>query len=255
MISSPFGLGQLLKGKLSMYTLTKQLHQSIWLVIEETVVIKSVRHFRLENKRDVLKRFQARAPSLRPLVDKIEDPSNPPALILKYLDNDVLHALTAKKLTCPEVKYVIRNVLEALKVIHKDSYIYTDIKPDNVLVNYRRGGTRIANVKLADYGSAVHNNSKYVKEGYLIKAPIFRSPKAQLRPFPLLYREIADEDTLTLFVYTIRGVPYKIIKPFQYITEREITKEDKVFVLKIIKLNPRDRPTAKKLLQDKWFKE
>jgi len=88
-------------------------------------VIKSVRHFRLENERGVLKRFQARAPSLRPLIDEIEDPSDPPALVLKYLDDDVLHASAAKKLTRPEVKFVIRNVLEALKVLHEDGYIHT----------------------------------------------------------------------------------------------------------------------------------
>jgi hypothetical protein len=51
-------------------------------------VIKSVRHFRLENERDVLKHFQTRTPSLCPLIDEIEDPPVPPALVLKHLDDD-----------------------------------------------------------------------------------------------------------------------------------------------------------------------
>jgi serine/threonine protein kinase len=88
-------------------------------------VIKSVRHFRLQNERDVLKRFQARAPSLRPLIDEIEDPSDPPALVLKHLDDDLLHASAAKKLTRLEVKYVMRKVLEALAVLHEDGYVHT----------------------------------------------------------------------------------------------------------------------------------
>jgi serine/threonine protein kinase len=43
------------------------------------------------------------------------------------------------------------------------------------------------------------------------------------------------------------------MKPFGYVTDREITKEDKAFILKIMKLDPRDSPTAKELLQDEWF--
>jgi hypothetical protein len=72
-------------------------------------------------------------------------------------------------------------------------------------------------------------------------------------PFPLSYREIADEDILTILAHVMNGVPHEMLKPFQFITEREIAKEDKVFVLKIMKLDPRDRPTAKELLQDEWF--
>jgi len=72
-------------------------------------------------------------------------------------------------------------------------------------------------------------------------------------PFPLSYREIADEDSLTILAHVMNGVPHEMLKPFQYITEREITKEDKAFVLKIMKLDSRDRPTAKELLQDEWF--
>lgn len=72
-------------------------------------------------------------------------------------------------------------------------------------------------------------------------------------PFPLSYREIADEDVLTILTYVMNEVPRETLKPFQYITEREISKKDKAFVLKIMKLDPRDRPTAKELLQDEWF--
>ena len=100
-------------------------------------MIKSVRHFRLENERNVLKRFQARAPSLRPLIDEIEDPSDPPALVLKYLNDDVLRASAAKKLTHLEVKYLIRNVLEALKVLHEDGYVHTGMASLKLLLRIR----------------------------------------------------------------------------------------------------------------------
>jgi len=88
-------------------------------------VVKSVRHFRLENERDVLKRFQSRTPSLRPLIDEIEDPSDPHALVLKHLDDDLLNASAAQRLTRPEIKHVAKRTLEALKVLHEDGYVHT----------------------------------------------------------------------------------------------------------------------------------
>lgn len=239
------------------------------------------------------------------MVDEIEEPSDPPALVLKHLDDDLLRASAAQKLTHPQIKYVVKNVLEALQVLHEDGYVHTDIKLDNVLVNYGQGDTRFTDVMLADCGSTVHGDSEYAKMGDIIGAPIFRSPEAQLQmrwgtatdiwslgamlisliwgenwhifepdvsvedeffdvkilmkhhqffgPFPLSYREIADEDVLTILTYVMNEVPRETLKPFQYITEREISKKDKAFVLKIMKLDPRDRPTAKELLQDEWF--
>ena len=50
-------------------------------------------------------------------------------------------------------------------------------------------------------------------------------------------------------------MPPEKMKPFARIGEREICNADKAFVLKIMKLDPRDRPTARELLQDEWFTE
>lgn len=88
-------------------------------------MIKSVRHFRLQNERDVLKRFQSRTSCLRPLIDEIEDPSDPPALVLKHLDDDLLSASAAQRLTRLEIKNVAKKTLEALKVLHEDGYVHT----------------------------------------------------------------------------------------------------------------------------------
>jgi serine/threonine protein kinase len=42
-------------------------------------------------------------------------------------------------------------------------------------------------------------------------------------------------------------------KPFGQISEKEISKQDKEFFLKIMRLDPRDRPSAAELLQNEWF--
>ncbi|MCJ1250603.1 hypothetical protein MMC30_007831 [Trapelia coarctata] len=272
---------------------------------EQTVVIKGARHFRIQNERNVLERFQSRTTNLRPLVDGIEDPSDPPAIVLKHLDDDLLEASDAKQLTIPEIKYVSKKVLEALKVLHGDGFVHTDIKLDNVLVNYGQGDTRFRDVQLADCENTVHVDSKYCKDRDLIGAPYWRSPEAQLGlqwgpptdiwslrtmiisliwgknffifrpdvppdheeyvvkilmkyhqyfgPYPPSYRELADEGTLAILSYVMDSVPHEQMKPFSCAGEREILREDKNFVLNMMKMDPRDRPTAKELLEDVWF--
>jgi len=90
------------------------------------VVIKSIEgHWRLHNERDILTRFQDRAPTLRPLLDEIKEPAEPPAIVLKYLDDDLTKASKKQRLTRSEIKYVARNVLEALCVLHQDGFVHT----------------------------------------------------------------------------------------------------------------------------------
>lgn len=84
-----------------------------------------MRHWRLHNERDILRHLQHRTSFLRPLIDEIEEPSDPPAIVLKWLDDGMLKASNTKRLTRPEVKYVAKGVLEALKVLHEGGYVHT----------------------------------------------------------------------------------------------------------------------------------
>lgn len=93
---------------------------------ETTVVIKSVKgHPRVENERDVLKKFQSRSRYLRPLIDEIVQPPEPPTIVLKYLQDDLLQASIKKSLSKKEIRYVARRMLEALKVLHDADYVHT----------------------------------------------------------------------------------------------------------------------------------
>ena len=51
----------------------------------------------------------------------------------------------------------------------------------------------------------------------------------------------------------MQSIPPENKKPFSRIAEREVSKEDKEFILKIMRLDPRERPSAAELLRDKWF--
>jgi serine/threonine protein kinase len=88
----------------------------------DNVIFKSVRHFRLKNELDVLRRFQSKTRYIRPLLDEIEEP---PAIILRYLEDYLLQSSSRKRLSRPEVKFVARRVLQALDVLHSDGFVHT----------------------------------------------------------------------------------------------------------------------------------
>lgn len=74
-------------------------------------------------------------------------------------------------------------------------------------------------------------------------------------PFPESYEQITNQDKLGVLTYIMQTSPAESLRPFHLTTAREICEEDKEFVLKMMKLDPRDRPTAEELLGDKWFSE
>lgn len=74
-------------------------------------------------------------------------------------------------------------------------------------------------------------------------------------PFPMSYLDIADEKLIAVIIAIMEQSPKETLRPFCRVTSKEISEEDKAFVLRIMKLDPRDRPTAKELLEDSWFKE
>ncbi|KAK2782624.1 hypothetical protein FQN52_000834 [Onygenales sp. PD_12] len=133
---------------------------------QETVVIKGVRdHPRVEHELAILKTFQSKTSSLRPLIDEIDkDPSS-----------------KKRALNQKELKFVSSRVLEALKVLHEAGYAHTDVKPDNVFVNYRdtdaENGMRFSEVQLGDLGSTYRADCRWAKSGTPLGAPMCRSPE------------------------------------------------------------------------------
>lgn len=148
----------------------------------------------------MLKRFKGNR-HIRPLLDEIEEP---PALVLKFLHDNLLSASNTRRLERSELRFVARGVLEALNVIHEAGYVHTgmmrpsasstndlvadwilaDIKPNNILANYGDdGGNRFSEVELGDCEDIyrVDPNADVFEEGHIIGAAIFRSPEANLQ--------------------------------------------------------------------------
>jgi serine/threonine protein kinase len=71
-------------------------------------------------------------------------------------------------------------------------------------------------------------------------------------PFPESFEEIVEQQRLEVLVWVMQNCPRESIKPFTLTSAREIYDEDKNFILKIMELGPRDRPSADELLKDPW---
>ena len=147
MSSPPLCVGQVLRGRLGTYTISKKIQDVVWFaslrpnshppesdtspIVSETksnkaVVIKSVSdHSRVENERDILKRLQDRTPYIRPLIDEIEAPDLPTTIVLKHLDDHLLQASIQQTLSRKEIKYVARRILKALSILHEAGYVHT----------------------------------------------------------------------------------------------------------------------------------
>jgi casein kinase II subunit alpha len=87
----------------------------------ETVIVKRAPKYRLDNEREVFERFHGR-PCIRQLFDEIQDP---PSLVLKYLDDNLLNTSNSKSLERSDIKFVAKTVLEALELLHDAGYVYT----------------------------------------------------------------------------------------------------------------------------------
>ena len=72
-------------------------------------------------------------------------------------------------------------------------------------------------------------------------------------PFPLSYTSLADDDRLDTLIIITESVEKRT--PFEMASSQEIAKEDRKFISKLMQLDPRDRPSAKALLQDSWLTE
>ncbi|KAI2485743.1 Serine/threonine protein kinase [Pyrenophora tritici-repentis] len=74
-------------------------------------------------------------------------------------------------------------------------------------------------------------------------------------PFRAKIAEIADPETVQSIMLIMPNIPKEKTTPFSRTTESEVNQRDNIFISKIMKLDWRDCPTAKELLEDEWWNE
>ncbi|EDN05662.1 predicted protein [Histoplasma mississippiense (nom. inval.)] len=141
-------------------------------------IVKSAPPHRLDNERAILKTLGHQS-GVRRLVDDIQ---NPPLLVLQYYDDNLLNCCRTKSVEGRELKTVAKTVLQALAALHNQGLVHTDVKPDNIFINYSDNPKRISEVALGDFGDTCHvgPNPDPNEDGHIIGAGIFRSPEAIL---------------------------------------------------------------------------
>jgi len=76
-------------------------------------------------------------------------------------------------------------------------------------------------------------------------------------PVPKSYVELIPRENVDRWIVLASAIQHikdnNKQRPFELIEDECLVPEDREFLLKVMKLDPRDRPTARKLLQDKWF--
>ncbi|KAG8532468.1 uncharacterized protein KY384_002345 [Bacidia gigantensis] len=239
--------------------------------------------------------------SFRQMVDVIPDQK---ITVHEYLDENLHHVLYSRpqeKLEEQEVKRVAKIVLKGLVTMHERNFAHTDIRSDNIVVDFDQHGS-FSRIKVIDLGDSLEltptTHHEFSHPSYrpseslfgmpwttnvdlwalgtlimwgLTGARMFSPPEldekdemytimvlalqcAYFGPFPDKYVELAEQLTME-HLHSMEG----------YVTQRggrrrhrhtlavNMSKETITFLDKFMKLDPRDRPSAKELLQDQWF--
>jgi serine/threonine protein kinase len=72
-------------------------------------------------------------------------------------------------------------------------------------------------------------------------------------PFPPSIADILDPDTYEIVHFlNLQGPPQR---PLQRWSTKQIPSADNEFIRRLLKLDPRDRPTVEEILDDEWFAE
>ncbi|WPG97786.1 Hypothetical protein R9X50_00056700 [Acrodontium crateriforme] len=305
-MASPLRIGQVVKGMRDVYDVAQKLHDQVWRAstpAQKQVVLKCAPETRLQREKDILQEFAGNA-FIRQLIDCGKET---PCLVLEHLESDALTCSSKERMSKQDIKLIARSILSALDSLHAKGIVHTDIKPNNILLNFDTSGVKVVEAKLADCGDACKVENDPRGTSHAIGAAIFRSPEAlmglkwststdiwsfgttlisliwgqnfhifkppeipaddedlpinvllqQTRyfgPFPLSYETLLDkqqESILAAIHYHIEE--HNIRKPFIQAEDEEMTAEDKEFLLHVLQLDPRDRPTARALRGHKWL--
>lgn len=89
------------------------------------------------------------------------------------------------------------------------------------------------------------------EQGYLLG--VLEQQFRYFGPFLEPFIEMGDGGVAQIILFLMDTIPEDELTPFACVTEGQVAKKDREFISKIMQLDWRDRPTAKKLLEDEWW--
>ena len=199
--------------------------------------------------------YKVHHPHLMQLLNHYEDDNNF-FMIMPYAARGQLYTLLRKSTRFDQktTAQFLRETISAVKYLHEHHVIHRDIKPENILLdhNYR--------VKLSDFGWS-NFCEENEKRNTFCGTPEYLSPE-MVKKIPHDYR--VDIWSLGVLLFEcLAGYP-----PFTGQSEEELFKNIKQLkihwpidfpplaknlVMKILKLNPNERPSLDEILKHSWF--
>ncbi|DAA79010.1 TPA_exp: Uncharacterized protein A8136_2795 [Trichophyton benhamiae CBS 112371] len=174
-------------GSLGRRYIFKQLIQErphlgrVWLATsgQENFVLKDIPEAIFSSFNEDIRPRLRESPFLRLPCDTIP---NQRTFVYKYLDDDLL-SLVRKQLPVQARKQILKASLRGIAELHSHDIVHLDIKPDNIMVNYRGTGAdmTVDQVQIIDL-----ENAAYLPKGRCIKGMLagndnWRSPEAHLK--------------------------------------------------------------------------
>lgn len=200
-------------------------------------------------------------PNIVNFIDCFEDDINV-YILLEICPNQSLMELlkTRKRVSEPEVRYFMVQIVGAVKYLHSRRVIHRDLKLGNIFFDPEM------NLKIGDFGLA-----SVLPEGENKKYTICGTPN-YIAPEVLGGKETGhsfevDTWAIGIMMYALLvGKPpfqakdvqviYDRIKKNEYAfpAEKPISEEAKVLIRDLLSLNPLDRPNIHEILSYEWFK-
>ena len=168
-----------------------------------------------------------------------------------------MERLPRKKLSEKRAAGIIKQLLQALAYIHSSGIMHRDIKPENVFL------CRGELVKLGDFGWSSFVNNKE-KRYTFCGTPDYLAP--EMISQTVGHGKAVDIWAVGIMAYEmVKGFPpfhaknydatINNIQKMKYKLDSSFSLKTKDFILKILRKNPSQRPTAQELLGHAWLKD
>ena len=229
------------------------------------VAIKKIELDKLSSKdlpnltREILIQRRLNHPNITKLYDYFLEDNNL-YLILEFLPKSNLfrYLHKKKKLEVTKIQSFFKQLIISLKYLHSLGFIHRDIKPENILLDEKE-----KNIKLCDFGWASH-----VKDFEWLELNggtyAYMAPESLKREMQGIKTDIWALGILLYEMFFVEE-PYKgksgeeqlrlIHNTKLKFSKRDIPKSAEKLILKILKIDKKERPTLDEILEDDFFKE